>query len=59
MPSTVIQPIFGGGSTPEGYSWHLSVIDAGQPRDAGSGEDLAADLQKRRISIPSPGPAPT
>ena len=38
---TMVQPIFGGGSTPDGYSWHLSVVDAGQPRNAGSGEDLA------------------
>jgi hypothetical protein len=40
-PLTAVQPIFGGGSTPDDYSWHLSVVDAGQPRDVASGEELA------------------
>jgi len=38
-PEIVMQPIFGGGGGPGGYTWHLSVIDAGHPRQVGtSGE---------------------
>jgi protocatechuate 3,4-dioxygenase beta subunit len=44
VPPTVTQPIFGGGTTPEDYSWHLSVVDAGQPRSADSADELA-DVQ--------------
>ena len=58
LPLTMMQPIFGGGGGPGGYTWHLSVIDAGQPRSDASG----ADSPKPRrvcISIRSPGPAPT
>ncbi|MBN1396226.1 MAG: hypothetical protein JW959_14480 [Pirellulales bacterium] len=32
FPEVVEQPIFGGGGGPGGYTWHLSVIDAGHPR---------------------------
>ncbi|MCE5266265.1 MAG: hypothetical protein LLG00_00060 [Planctomycetaceae bacterium] len=35
------RPVFGGGGGPSGYTWHLSVIDAGQPRSDGSGTDFA------------------
>ncbi len=40
-PLTIMQPIFGGGGGPGGYTWHLSVIDAGQPRSDASGMDFA------------------
>ena len=40
MPDTIKQPIFGGGGMPGGYSWHLSVIDAGQPRQDSSGDEF-------------------
>jgi hypothetical protein len=33
---------YGGGGLPSGYSWHLSVINAGYPRDADSGLLLTA-----------------
>ena len=32
LPQIVMQPMFGGAGGPGGYTWHLSVIDAGQPR---------------------------
>ncbi len=31
-PQVVIPPLLGGSSAPVGYSWHLSVINAGRPR---------------------------
>ena len=37
VPEVVKQLMFGGSGGPGGYSWHLSVIDAGQPRHAGAG----------------------
>ncbi len=40
MPETVMQPIFGGGGGPGGYTWHLSVIDAGHPRSESSGTEF-------------------
>ena len=40
MPETIKQPIFGGGGMPGGYTWHLSVIDAGQPRQEASGNEF-------------------
>ncbi len=40
MPETIMQPIFGGGGGPGGYTWHLSVIDAGHPRSDSSGTEF-------------------
>ncbi len=37
-PQVVIQPILGSGG-PGGYTWHLSVINAGQPRRGHDGPD--------------------
>jgi serine-aspartate repeat-containing protein C/D/E len=39
VPDPIRQPLAGGGSGPSGYTWHLSVIDAGQPRQENSGND--------------------
>jgi serine-aspartate repeat-containing protein C/D/E len=39
VPDVVRQPVAGGGSGPSGYTWHLSVIDAGQPRQENSGNE--------------------
>ncbi|MDR2757049.1 MAG: hypothetical protein LBC20_15240 [Planctomycetaceae bacterium] len=33
---------YGGGGLPNGYSWHLSVINAGYPRDLDSGMSITA-----------------
>ncbi|MDR2704528.1 MAG: hypothetical protein LBC02_02000 [Planctomycetaceae bacterium] len=33
---------YGGGGLPNGYSWHLSVINAGYPRDTDSGINISA-----------------
>ncbi|MDR0336190.1 MAG: hypothetical protein LBI18_03770, partial [Planctomycetaceae bacterium] len=33
---------YGGGGLPNGYSWHLSVINAGYPRDLDSGINISA-----------------
>lgn len=41
MPDTVKQLIFGGAGSPGGYTWHLSIIDAGQPRHVASGNEFA------------------
>ena len=40
------------------YTWHLSVIDAGQPRSENSGDEFAAGHAEHATSIRSPGPAP-
>ncbi len=40
-PDVVIRPLFGGGGEPGGCSWHLSVIDAGNPRGEASGTEVA------------------
>jgi serine-aspartate repeat-containing protein C/D/E len=40
VPEVIKQPIFGGGGMPGGYSWHLSVIDAGQPRQETAGSEF-------------------
>ena len=45
MPDTIKQPIFGGSGGPGGYTWHLSVIDAGQPRHVKSGNDFTQTVQ--------------
>ena len=39
-PMVVKQLIFGGGGGPAGYTWHLSVIDAGYPRGETSGNEF-------------------
>lgn len=39
-PQPLKQLIFGGGGGPGGYTWHLSVIDAGHPRGEASGNDF-------------------
>jgi len=40
-PQVVMQPLFGGGGGPGGYTWHLSIIDAGHPRGDASGNEFA------------------
>lgn len=37
-PQVVMQPMFGGSGGPGGYSWHLSIINASQPRRDGSND---------------------
>ncbi len=39
-PETIHPMLTGGGGTPDAYTWHLSVIDAGQPRNEGMGNNL-------------------
>lgn len=38
MPIVVTQPMAGGSGGPGGYSWHLSIINASQPRRDGSND---------------------
>ena len=45
MPETIKQLIFGGGGMPGGYTWHLSVIDAGQPRRMSAGAEFVQSSQ--------------
>ncbi len=40
LPKINVPSMAGGSGGPGGYSWHLSIIDAGQPRRAGSGEEF-------------------
>jgi protocatechuate 3,4-dioxygenase beta subunit len=40
-PTTVNEFGFGGATAPNDYDWHLSVIDAGQPRSENSGNQYA------------------
>ena len=40
-PQIVMHPMSGGSGGPGGYTWHLSIIDAGQPRRDGSGDQFA------------------
>jgi len=40
VPEIVMRPMSGGSGGPGGYSWHLSIIDAGQPRRDGSGDQF-------------------
>ncbi len=44
-PEPVIPLLFGGSDEPGGYSWHLSVIDAGQPRGETSGDEFTQSTQ--------------
>jgi serine-aspartate repeat-containing protein C/D/E len=44
-PDLVKQPIFGSGGGPGGYTWHLSVIDAGQPRQENTGNEFTEAAQ--------------
>jgi hypothetical protein len=37
-PEILMQPLFGGSGGPGGYTWHLSVIDGGSPRNEAAGE---------------------
>jgi len=37
-----LQPLLGGGGSDDDYTWHLSVIDAGQPRDGRDKGDQVA-----------------
>jgi hypothetical protein len=37
------RPLFGGSGGPGGYTWHLSVIDGGQPRRDGEGLETAVN----------------
>ncbi len=58
MTPITLPGLAGGSGEPDGFSWHLSVIDAGQPRRT------ARAINSRRprkipTSIPSRGPAPT
>jgi serine-aspartate repeat-containing protein C/D/E len=41
VPQALKDPLFGGGGGPGGYTWHLSVIDAGQPRQENTGTEYA------------------
>jgi serine-aspartate repeat-containing protein C/D/E len=45
MPEVIKQPLFGSGSGPGGYTWHLSIIDAGQPRCENSGNEYVQAAQ--------------
>ncbi|MDR0871166.1 MAG: FG-GAP-like repeat-containing protein, partial [Planctomycetaceae bacterium] len=38
---------YGGGGLPSGYSWHLSVVNAGYPRDADAGLADAGDIASK------------
>ena len=58
MPETMKQAIFGGGGVPGGYSWHLSVLDAGHPRRNRPATNSSRS-RKIRILIRFPGPATT
>jgi hypothetical protein len=40
-----MNPMAGGSGGPGGYTWHLSIIDAGQPRRDGSGDRFAQSTQ--------------
>jgi len=42
LPSPILATgrLLGGSGGPGGYSWHLSIIDAGQPRNDGSGDQF-------------------
>ncbi len=44
LPLILSQPTYGGGSAPSGYTWHLSVIDAGQPRGDSDGDELSQSV---------------
>jgi hypothetical protein len=39
-PEIIMQQMSGGAGSPAGYTWHLSVIDAGQPRQEASGNEF-------------------
>ena len=41
MPEPARRLMAGGAGSPGGYTWHLSVIDAGQPRHELSGDEFA------------------
>jgi serine-aspartate repeat-containing protein C/D/E len=41
VPQLVIPEMAGGSGGPGGFSWHLSVINAGQPRQMAKGEDFS------------------
>ncbi|MEN6452324.1 MAG: SdrD B-like domain-containing protein [Thermoguttaceae bacterium] len=57
-PLTVTQPVLGGGGLPGGYTWHLSVIDAGQPRsDASAAEFTESDTGLYFDPVSWSGPA--
>ncbi|MDR3198627.1 MAG: hypothetical protein LBU34_12240 [Planctomycetaceae bacterium] len=42
LVSETLRTGYGGGGLPNGYSWHLSVINAGYPRDTDSGFSITA-----------------
>lgn len=47
-----LQAGYGGGSLPSGYSWHLSVVNAGYPRDADAGittQDALARMSRQTV----------
>ena len=54
-----LRPMAGGAAGPEDFSWHLSVIDAGQPRRDGSGDQYAVTPRRTATSTRSRGAGPT
>jgi serine-aspartate repeat-containing protein C/D/E len=44
-PIVMPQQLMGGSGGPPGYTWHLSVINGGQPRRLQSGTEFAANTQ--------------
>ena len=44
-PMTINEFGFGGATAPNDYDWHLSIIDAGQPRSENSGNQYAEAAQ--------------
>ncbi|MDR2440967.1 MAG: hypothetical protein LBE12_16530 [Planctomycetaceae bacterium] len=42
LVSETLRTGYGGGGVPNSYSWHLSVINAGYPRDTDSGINISA-----------------
>ncbi len=41
-PQIMMQPMFGGAAAPADYTWHLSVIDGGSPRNAALSDQFTA-----------------
>jgi protocatechuate 3,4-dioxygenase beta subunit len=50
LVSPELPPIYGGSGAVIGYTWHLSVVDAGRPRGADAGPRVARSLV-RSVSV--------
>jgi serine-aspartate repeat-containing protein C/D/E len=54
IPTQELSPGYGGGGAPEAdYTWHLSIIDAGQPRQEGQTGPMIADVEESYFSAVS------